>query len=109
MAYTQFRTVEPTGPPKETPVSSERDIRSRQIDELIRISEEARTDVYGPKHSEDCRNFYQLFERTRKMPTYRPRIAAPQLQLLLMQEAADLADTTIQVFIQKDDGTRDKE
>jgi hypothetical protein len=105
--YTQFRTVSPTGSPK-TEDTSTKDIRSRQIDELVRQSNTARNEVYGPNASEDAKNFYNLFERTRRMPTFRPRIAAPQLQLLLLAEAADVTDTNIRVFIHKND-ERDKQ
>ena len=88
--------------------ASTKDIRSRQIDELIRQSEDERRDVYGPNWDDDCKNFYNLFERTRRMPTYRPRISAPQLQLLLLQEAGDSTDTNMRVFIHKKD-ERDKD
>ena len=85
-----------------------KDIRSRQIDELIRQSEDERRDVYGPNWDDDTRNFYNLFERTRRMPTYRPRISAPQLQLLLLQEAGDSTDTNMRVFIHKKDERNNK-
>jgi hypothetical protein len=108
MSFTQFKTVAPTGRPKQENDSSTKDIRSRQIDELVRISEDTRRDVYGPTHDLDCANFYNLFERTRRMPTFRPVIKAPQLQLLLLAEAADATDTNMRVFIHKKD-ERDKE
>src|SRR5437899_9973016 len=100
-SYTQFRTAPATGTPKTEGDSSGKDIRSRQIDELVRISEEARKEVYGVNADEDAKNFYNLVERNRKMPSFRPRIAAPQLQLLLLAEAADSTDTNMRVFIHK--------
>jgi hypothetical protein len=106
--YTNFRTVASSGSPKTDNDASSKDIRSRQIDELIKQSEDARKQVYGPNHDEDCSNFYNLFERTRRMPTFRPRIAAPQLQLLLLAEAEESTDTNMRVFIHKK-GDRDKE
>src|SRR6266481_4676912 len=105
--YTNFRTVAP-GEVAKPQTGNEKDIRSRQIDELISLSEEARRDVYGPNSDTDNKNLYNLFERTRKMPTFRPRISAPQLQILLLNEAADLTDANIRVFIHKGDG-RDKD
>jgi hypothetical protein len=101
--YTQFRT-------KDEPKADEvgKDIRSRQIDELIKIASDKRVDVYGPNFDEDVANFYNLFERTRRMPTFRPRISAPQLQLLLLSEAADLTDANIRIFIHTEDD-RDKQ
>ena len=107
MSYTNFRTV--TGSDVSKPeTGNEKDIRSRQIDELVSISEEARRDAYGPNSDVDVKNLYNLFERTRKMPTFRPRISAPQLQILLLNEAADLTDANIRVFIHKGD-QRDKD
>jgi len=106
MSYTNFRTVAP-GEVAKPQTGNEKDIRSRQIDELIALSEDARRDAYGPNSDTDNRNLYMLFERTRKMPTFRPRIAAPQLQILLLNEAAELTDANIRVFIHKGDN-RDK-
>lgn len=105
MAYTQFYNREEGKPKTEGP---EKDIRSRQIDELVRQSTDARKEVYGPGFEEDTKNFYNLFDRTRRMPSYRPSIKAPQLQLLLLAEAADATDTNIRVYIHKED-QRDKE
>jgi len=108
LAYTVFRTAPATGSPKTEGDASTKDIRARQIDELVRQSESARKEVYGVNWDEDCANVYNLVERSRKMPSFRPRIAAPQLQLLLLQEAADATDTNMRVFIHKEEG-RDKQ
>jgi hypothetical protein len=108
MAYTQFRTVPATGSPKTENDTSGKDIRSRQIDDLVRQSEEARRDIYGPNHDETVEKFYNLFESSRRAPSMRPSIKAPQLQLLLLAEAADATDTNMRVFIHKKD-ERDKE
>jgi len=108
MAYTQFRTMTASGSPKTDNDASEKDIRSRQIDELVRQSEDARKEIYGPNWDRDCQNFYNLFETSKKMPSYRPRITAPQLQILLLQEAAEATDTNMRVFIHKKDA-RDKD
>jgi hypothetical protein len=105
--YTQFKTVKGSQQ-SEAGTGNEKDIRSRQIDELVRQSEDAKRDVYGPNWPEDVKNFYNLFDRTRRMPTFRPLIKAPQLQLLLLQEAAEATDTNIRVFIHKG-SERDKE
>jgi hypothetical protein len=108
VSYTNFRTVKPTGSPKTENDTSGKDIRSRQIDDLVRQSEEKRRDIYGPNHDTDCERFYNLFESSRRAPTMRPSIKAPQLQLLLLAEAADATDTNMRVFIHKKD-ERDKE
>lgn len=104
--YTVFKTQRAAGDKQNE--GSDKDIRSRQIDELIRQSETARQEVYGANSDEDSKNFYNLFERTRRMPTFRPRIAAPQLQLLLLQEAAEVTDNNVRVYIHKKD-ERDKD
>ena len=104
---TVFRTAQ-GATPKNTPDSgSEKDLRSRQIDELIRISEDARKEVYGVDHDETVKNFYNLNNRNRKMPTFRPEIRAPQLQVLLLSDAADLTDTSVRVFINHKKSGRD--
>lgn len=108
MAFTNFKVVPAKGSPETDNDASSKDIRSRQIDELVKQSQDARKETYGPNHDEDCRNFYQLFERTRRMPTFRPRIAAPQLQLMLLQEAADATDSNMRVYIHNKTA-RDKE
>jgi hypothetical protein len=56
----------------------------------------------------DVERFYNLFETARRAPSMRPSIRAPQLQLLLLAEAADATDTNMRVFIHKKD-ERDKE
>lgn len=104
---TVFRTAQ-GATPKNTPDSgSEKDLRSRQIDELVRISEDARKDVYGVDHDETVKNFYNLNSRNRKMPSFRPEIRAPQLQVLLLSDAADLTDTSVRVFINHKKSGRD--
>ena len=105
--FTNFRTMPKSGP-REEGSGTEKDVRSRQIDELIRQSDDAKRDVYGPNHEVDVENFYNLFDRTRRMPTFRPSIKAPQLQLLLLQEAAEATDTNMRVYIHKENA-RDKE
>jgi hypothetical protein len=108
MAFTQFRTVPATGSPKTENDTSGKDIRSRQIDDLCKQSEEERREIYGPNHDETVERFYNLFEGSRRAPSMRPSIKAPQLQLLLLAEAADATDTNMRVFIHKKDD-RDKE
>jgi hypothetical protein len=110
MAYTNFYTKSESGSPKTDNDSSAKDIRVRQMEELIRQSEDARKDIYGPNHDKTCADFYNLFEATRKMPSYRPRILAPQLQILLQREAAEATDTNMRVFIhKKDEREKDRE
>ncbi len=104
--YTTFRT-KPKNQDEQPASPSEKDIRSRQIDELVKISEDARKDVYGVDHDETIKNFYNLQNRSRKTPTFRPEIRAPQLQVLLLSDAADLTDTSVRVFINHKKSGRD--
>ena len=98
-AYTVFKTTA-GGSPKNTPDSgTEKDLRSRQIDELVVLSENARREVYGPDADTDTANFYNLHERTRKSPTFRPHIMAPQLQMLLLADATDLTEGSVRICI----------
>ena len=107
--FTVFKTTD-GATPRNTPDSgSEKDLRSRQIDELIRISEDARREVYGPNWDEDTLNFYNLRDRTRKTPTFRPQIRAPQLQVLLLSDATDLTDASIRVHINHKKDGRDEQ
>jgi hypothetical protein len=108
-AFTVFKTDQ-GATPKDTPdTGSEKDVRSKQIDELCRLSEDARREIYGTDHDTECRNFYNLIERTRRTPTFRPRISVPQLQVLLLSDAADLTDASVRVFINHKTSGRDKQ
>ena len=98
-AYTIFRTSEGASPRNTPDSATDKDIRSRQIDELCRLSEDARREVYGTGADNDTRDFYNLRTRSRKAPTYKPYIAAPQLQTLLLSDAADLTDGQVRVSI----------
>src|SRR5215475_2459872 len=102
-AYTNFYTQPGSGSPNTENDSSSKDLRVRQMEELIRQSDDAKKEVYGPNHDQTVQEFYNLFESTRKMPSYRPRIAAPQLQILLLKEAEEATSANIRVYIQKSD------
>ena len=108
MAFTNFRTQPGSGSPKTDNDASSKDKRVRQMEELIRISEDAKKEVYGQNHDETTSNFYNLTDTTKKMPSYRPRILAPQLQVLLLKEASEATDSNIRIFIHKN-GDRDKD
>ena len=107
--FTVFRTAQGATPQDSGDSGSEKDLRSRQLDELCRISEDARREVYGPNHDDDTLNFYNLRDRTRKTPTFRPAIRAPQLQVLLLSDATDLTDASIRVHINHKTSGRDEQ
>lgn len=108
-SYTVFRTTEGASPRNVSDSNTERDTRSKQMDELQRLSENARRDVYGTNSDDETRDFYNLRTRTRKAPTYKPHIAAPQLQTLLLSDATDLTDGSIRVFVTHRKKGRDAE
>lgn len=107
--FTVFKTSGGASPTETPDSGSEKDIRSRQIDELIRISNDAKREVYGPNWDNDTTNFYNLRDRTRKTPTFRPEIRAPQLQILLLSDATDLTDASIRVHINHKKTGRDEQ
>src|ERR1700730_6509110 len=109
MAFTVFRTSGGASPQNAPNAGQEKDLRSRQIDDLCRLSEDARREVYGPAADEDTKQFYCLNDKTRRTPSYRPKISAPQLQVLLLSEAADLTDSSVRVTINHKESGRDKE
>ena len=106
--YTVFKTNN-ASPREGGDSSNEKDPRSKQIDALVRLSEEARSDVYGRSSDDEVRNFYNLRSESKRMPTYKPRISAPQLQILLLSDASDLTDGSIRVFITNKKSGRDSE
>ena len=109
MAFTVFRTSGGASPQNAPNAGQEKDLRSRQIDKLCRLSEDARREVYGPAADEDTKQFYCLNDKPRRTPSYRPKISAPQLQVLLLSEAADLTDSSVRVTINHKESGRDKE
>src|SRR3984893_8813238 len=109
MAFTVFRTSGGASPQNAPNAGQEKDLRSRQIDELCRLSEDARREVYGPAADEDTKQFYCLNDKTSRTPSYRPKISEPQVHVLLLSEAADLTDSSVRVTINHKESGRDKE
>jgi hypothetical protein len=107
--FTVFRTAQGATPQNSGDSGSEKDLRSRQMDELCRISEDSRREVYGPNWDDETLQFYNLRDRTRKTPTFRPQIRAPQLQILLLSDATDLTDASIRVHINHKENGRDEQ
>lgn len=71
-----------------------------QIDELQRISEAERTDALGANWFEQVKSFYQLSQEAGIVPSFRPKVHIPELQVLMLNEAADLSDSSPRVYIQ---------
>jgi hypothetical protein len=69
------------------------------IDEWTRISLDQRDRVLGQHWFEDCEAFYMLTDSGDPLPSFRPLIRIPQLQVLMMHEANDLSETSPQPYI----------
>ena len=78
-----------------------------QLDELERISRTERDKHLGRDYFRDIKDFYELDDDDRNWPSYRPSIKIPQLQTLVLNEATDITDASIKVYITKD-GKRDE-
>ena len=80
---------------------------TRQLDELERVSRTERDKHLGKEYFTDIKSFYDL-EDTRGgvVNSFRPQVQIPQLQTLILNEATDITDASIKVYI-TNDGKRD--
>src|SRR5262252_2659840 len=72
---------------------------SKHLDEWQRISREYRDQKLGQHWFDDCEAFYQLINASDPLPSFRPLIRVPQLQVLMMHEANDLSETSPRPYI----------
>lgn len=82
----------------------------RQLDELKRISSDNRKRFFGDNWFKEIRDLYNMpiGVDSRNTPTFRPRISVPQLQMLSIQEASDLSDSSPKLYIVQDGKGRDR-
>jgi hypothetical protein len=82
---------------------------TRQLDELERISRTERDKHLGKGYFDDIKSFYDL-EDTRGgvINSFRPQVMIPQLQTLVLNEATDITDAAIKVYI-TNDGKREND
>lgn len=71
----------------------------RQLDELQFLSQEYRREHFGIDWEKDVKEFYHITDGVGAVPSFRPKVKIPQLQLLMLNEATDLSDTTPIVYI----------
>jgi hypothetical protein len=73
------------------------------VDELIRVSEDKRTEMLGPNYWECVKEFY-LFRPSFWQPQleYQIKLRTPELQTLFIQEASDLTDNEPVFFVSRD-------
>ena len=81
-------------------------IITRQMDELERISTQERDKHLGKGYFSDIKQFYDL-EDNRPQLNFRPSVNIPQLQTLVLNEATDITDASIKVYITQQ-GKRDE-
>src|ERR1700722_5532487 len=74
----------------------------RQLDELERISTQERDKHLGKEYFTNIEQFYALEDTRENWPTYRPSVQIPQLQTLVLNEATDITDASIKVYIAND-------
>jgi len=72
---------------------------SRHIDEWQRISKDHRDRYLGKTWFDEVETFYQLTDGGDPLPSFRPLIRVPQLQVLMMHEANDLSETAPRPYI----------
>src|SRR6185312_2601764 len=69
-------------------------------DEMIRLGYERRRETLGEQFFDELRNFYQFTPQIRTAnPSFRPKIRFADLQMLVLQEGADLSDNTPIIYI----------
>lgn len=83
---------------------------SRHLDEWQRISRDHKNKQLGQNWFEDIEQFYSLTDGGDPLPSFRPLIRIPQLQVLMMHEANDLSETSPRPYIvDHGKGERDEE
>lgn len=86
------------------------DARVRCIDELQRISRDARNDYLGDDWAENARKFYAIEGVVGKVPSFRPQVQIPQLQVLSITEATEVTDISPKVYVyDKSSGSVDQD
>lgn len=92
----------------KTPEKDPDQIVTRQIDELIRLSEDERDRQLGGQWFTDINAFYTLTGLGGNAPSFRPKVVIPELQTLMLAEATDISESSPKVFL-LNQGKRDKE
>lgn len=88
--------------------ASSPDKRVGQLDTLQRLSEEARNKFLGEDWYRQAHDLYNLVFNQGIRPTFRPEVNIPQLQVLMINEATDIAALRPKVYIYRSSG-KDRE
>ena len=90
--------------------SPDLDPRSRHIDEWQRISEDYRNKKLGQDWYDQIEALYELIDEGGPLPSFRPLVRVPELQMLMLREANDLSEVSPQVYVMNaKEGKRDKD
>lgn len=96
--------------PQQTSGSDERPSVVQQIDLLQRIAKDAKRDLLGSDWFKSICDFYSLDASLGTGPlVFRPRVDVPQLQMMMLSETAELADSAPVVYLTNEEGQRDKD
>lgn len=83
---------------------------SKHLDDWMRLSKDYRDSKLGKNWDEDTEAFYNISDSGDPLPSFRPQIRIPQLQVLMMHEANDLSETSPRPYIvNHEKGNRDEE
>ncbi len=83
---------------------------SKHLDEWQRLSKDYRDSKLGRNWFDDVESFYSLADGGDPLPSFRPSIRVPQLQVLMMHEANDLSETSPRPYIvNHQSGNRDED
>ena len=81
----------------------------RQVDELHTLSADYRREFLGEDFFQQMRDLYTLSNIVdTNVPSFRPRVTVPQLQMLTLNEASDLADMMPKIYLVHDKECRNK-
>jgi hypothetical protein len=75
------------------------DPRIQQLDDLQRLSEEARNKFIGEDWYRTADDLYNFVLSNEIRPSYRPAVNIPQLQVMMLNEATDIAALKPKVYI----------
>lgn len=76
---------------------------SKQLDQLVRMSQTEREQKQGPNHVEEMKGLHNLnYYPSTATPSFRPRVILPEAQFLMMCEATDLTNDTPKTYISVD-------
>lgn len=99
MAIEQFRRKS-----NVDPAIAEESKLCEQIRRLRDASESRKIRLYGENWAKKMREFYMMVEGDDQiLPSFRPLVQVPELQTIILNEAADLSDSVPKIYLTKGD------